>query len=177
MDLQIQGQIYHQAGSLLPLPNSEYQFLQIYFIGNNEDEADRRCEINRNTRRQIVLEIQNMLHQNNELVAMFKTAIDRMPTDNHKIIIRPDKAPPTEHSRRFNAPTIDDVAIVIVGEQFQKRDIVLHRRNDTLLRVPETHRSYDSLRYPLMFPRGEDGYHLNIKMINPSNGWFTFHIS
>lgn len=168
--LQIQGQIYHQAGSLLPFADADYQFLQIYFIGNDEEEANRRCNINSSTRREIILRIQTMLHRNNELVRMFKTAIDRMPSDNHQIIIRPDKAPPTEHSRRYNAPTIDDVAIVIVGEQFQRRDIVLQRRNDQLMRVPETHRSYDSLQYPLMFPRGEDGYHLTMKMINPVNG-------
>lgn len=139
--LQIQGQIYHQAGSLLPFADADYQFLQIYFIGNDQQEADRRCGINSSTKRHIILEIQAMLHANNELVRMFKTAIDRMPSDDHQIIIRPDKAPPTEHSRRFNAPTIDDVAIVIVGEQFQRRDIVLHRRNEQLMRVPETHRS------------------------------------
>ncbi|XP_028968934.1 uncharacterized protein LOC114828554, partial [Galendromus occidentalis] len=35
-----QGQIYHRAGSLLPLPNEEHQFLQIYFMG----DADQRIE-------------------------------------------------------------------------------------------------------------------------------------
>lgn len=30
--LQIQGQIYHKAGSLLPFPNENYQFLQIYVL-------------------------------------------------------------------------------------------------------------------------------------------------
>jgi len=55
-----------------------------------------------------------------------------MPSDNHRIIIRADKTPFGEHSRRFNAPTTDEVAIVIVGEQFSSRDIVLHRRNEQL---------------------------------------------
>lgn len=167
---QIQGQIYHRTGSLLPLPDADHEFLQIYFIGDNDQEADRRCVVARHTRRNIIVQIQEMLHQNNELVRTFKTAIDRMPTDNHQIVIRPDKAPPTEHARRFNAPTIDDVAIVIVGDQFRQRDIVLQRRNDQLLRVHETHRSYDSLQYPLMFPRGEDGYYVTINMVNPATG-------
>lgn len=167
---QIQGQVYHQVGSLLPLPDAEFEFLQIYFIGDEDQEADRRCAISSNARRDIVAQIQTMLHQNNELVRTFKTAMDHMPTDNHQIVIRPDKTPPTENSRRFNAPTIDDVAIVIVGDQFRQRDIVLQRRNEQLLRVAETHRSYDSLQYPLMFPRGEDGYHLTIKMVNPTTG-------
>lgn len=167
---QIQGQVYHQSGSLLPLPENDYKFLQIYFIGNDQQQVDRRCGINSSTRREIILELQAMLHQHNELVRTFKIAMDRLPSDNHQIIIRPDKAPPNEHSRRFNAPTIDDIAVVIVGEQHHQRDIVLQRRTDQLMRVPETHRSYDSLQYPLMFPRGEDGYHLTIKTINSANG-------
>lgn len=93
-----------------------------------------------------------------------------MPSDNHKIVIRADKTPAGEHARRFNAPTIDDVAIVIVGEEFQSRDIVLHRRNNQLQRVSETHRSYDALQYPILFWQGQDGYHLNIKIINPLTG-------
>jgi hypothetical protein len=48
---------------------------------------------------------------------LFKTAIDMMPCDTHKIVLHADKTPAGEHVRRFNAPTIDEVAIVIVGDQ------------------------------------------------------------
>ena len=44
--LQIQGQIYHLMGALLPLPKVDHQFLQIYFIGNTDAEVDRRCAHN-----------------------------------------------------------------------------------------------------------------------------------
>ncbi|XP_063907805.1 uncharacterized protein LOC135125948 [Zophobas morio] len=97
---------------------------------------------------------------------MFKIALDLMPSDSHKIIIRADKTPAGKHTRRFNSPTIDEVAVIIVGENLQSRDIVLHRRNSDLKRVSETHRSYDALQYPLIFWQGEDGYHFNIKMVN-----------
>lgn len=53
-----------------------------------------------------------------------------MPSDNHKIVIRADKTPAGQHARRFSAPTIDKVTIVVVGENLESRDIVLHRRND-----------------------------------------------
>lgn len=87
-----------------------------------------------------------------------------------KFVIRADKTPAGQHSRRFNAPTIDEVAIVIVGEQFESRDIILYRRNEQLKRVAETHRSYDALQYPILFWKGEDGYDFSIKMINPATG-------
>jgi hypothetical protein len=42
--------------------------------------------------------------------------MDMMPSDDHKIVIRSDKTPVGQHARRFNAHTIDEVAIVVVGK-------------------------------------------------------------
>lgn len=141
-------------------------------MGNTTDEVDQRCANNPSVRREIVAQLQNFLHENNELIRLFKTALDRMPSDEHKIVIRADKTPAGQHARQYNAPTIDEVAVVIVGENLESRDIVLHRRNDQLQRVNETHRSYDALQYPLIFWQGDDGYHFAIKMINPITGKF-----
>lgn len=150
----------------MPPENEEHKFLQIYFVGNSDTEIDQRCAINRAMKRQIIGELQELLHEHNALVRLFKTALEDMPSDDHTIIIRADKRPTGSH-----APTIDEIAVVIVGENVESRDIVLKRRNGgQLQRVYETHRSYDALQYPIMFCHGEDGYHLQIKMINPSTG-------
>lgn len=61
--LQIQGQIYHRAGSLLPFPDADHQFLQIYFIGDEIRELDRRCTIGSHTRQEIVSQLQTFFHQ------------------------------------------------------------------------------------------------------------------
>ncbi|XP_053595510.1 uncharacterized protein LOC128667831 [Microplitis demolitor] len=55
-----------------------------------------------------------------------------------------------------------EVAVIIVGQNFEKRDIILNSRDDKLKRISEIHRAYDTLQYPLMFCRGEDGYYINI---------------
>lgn len=52
-----------------------------------------------------------------------------MPNDDYKVVIRADKRPAGTHKRRFNPPTIDEIAILIVGENLETRDIVLTRRN------------------------------------------------
>lgn len=39
---KIQGQVYHRIGSLLPSTGQEPSFLQIYFVGNDEKEAEIR---------------------------------------------------------------------------------------------------------------------------------------
>ncbi|UYV74016.1 hypothetical protein LAZ67_11001852, partial [Cordylochernes scorpioides] len=160
---KVQGQIYYHAGSLLPLPNDEHKYFQIYFMGNTDEQINRRCQLNVSTKREIVAELQNMFEQHNELIKLFKTAFEQMPSDDYKVIIKADKTPIGQH-----APTIDEVAIVIVGEEFNSRDIILHRRNGGVQKVSETHRSYDALQYPILFWQGEDGYHFNINMRNPT---------
>ena len=46
----------------------------------------------------------------------------------------------------------------------------MHLRDHGVDRVRETHRSYDSLQYPLMHVYGEDGYDFNWHQVNPSTG-------
>ncbi|CAE1259096.1 unnamed protein product [Acanthosepion pharaonis] len=47
------------------------------------------------------------------------------------------------------------------GDQHNRRDIIIESRGSGLRRISETHRSYDALQYPLLFPYG-DGYHFGI---------------
>jgi PIF1-like helicase/Helitron helicase-like domain at N-terminus len=137
-------------------------------MGNTDDQINRRCHLHVNTKREIVAGLQNFFEEHNELLKLFKTAIEQMPSDDYRIVIKADKTPVGQHERKFNAPTIEEVAIVIVGEEFHSRDVILYRRNGNLERVSETHRSYDALQYPILFWQGEDGYHFNISMKNPT---------
>ena len=167
---KVQGQVYHRVGSLLPPENEEPKFLQIYFMGDERQEAQQRCNNIPGTRQDIVTEVQQMLHQHNDYVHIFKSTLQRMPSDQYRVVIRPDKKPAWEHARRFNEPLTNEVAIVIVGNEFDKRDIVLEKKNNQLQRVAETHRSYDALQYPLIFWQGEDGYNFLIMQTDPITG-------
>lgn len=53
---------------------------------------------------------------NHAMIWLFKTALNRIPSDDNKVVIRAGKRPAGTHERQFNAATIDEVAIVIVGE-------------------------------------------------------------
>lgn len=139
-------------------------------MADPDAEIDKRCAHNPLVKRTIVQELQMLLHQNKNFVNMFKVALDRILSDSHNIVIRTDKTPAGKHTRRFNSPTIDEVAVVIVGEYLQSGDIVLHRWNNDLKRVSETRRSYDALQYPLILWQGGDGYHFNMKMVNEVTG-------
>ncbi|XP_037871618.1 uncharacterized protein LOC119629558 [Bombyx mori] len=166
----VQGQVYHRIGSLLPANNEQPKFLQLYFMGDEKNEADRRCQNIQGIERDTVLKIQRMLHEHNRLINTFKTALERMPGEDYRLVMHPDRTPSGEHERRYNAPLINEVAALVTGEQFAFRDIVLQARDDTLTRVPDTHKFYDALQYPIIFSKGQEGYHFQVPQINPVTG-------
>jgi len=49
--------------------------------------------------------LQHLFHENNDLVRLFKIAIDLMPIDTHKIVVSADKTPIVEQVRRYNVST------------------------------------------------------------------------
>ncbi|GFU47500.1 helitron_like_N domain-containing protein [Trichonephila clavipes] len=75
-----------------------------------------------------------------------------------------------EHAGRFNAPTVDEVAVIMVGDPVDKRSIKITRRDNTISTISDLHRSYDALQYPLIFWQGQDEYHLNMKQYDPNTG-------
>ena len=167
---KIQGQAYHQIGSLLPLSGDEAKFLQIYFVGDEEEQTRIRRSHQPGIKADTVTSLQRMLHDSNKYVKTLKSTVDQMPTEEYRVKICANKTPRGEHARRYNAPVPNDVGIVIVGEEFKTRDIILHSRDDTVRRINELHRSYDALQYPLMFSTGEDGYCIDIPQTVPSTG-------
>ncbi|GFT50065.1 helitron_like_N domain-containing protein [Nephila pilipes] len=91
-----------------------------------------------------------------------------LKNDNYQIVIKDDKVPFGEHVGRFNAPTVNKVAVIMVGDPINNRAIKI-----TLsVRISDLHRSYGALQYPLIFCQGQDEYHLNIKQCDSSAGKF-----
>ncbi|KAK4328215.1 hypothetical protein Pmani_001335 [Petrolisthes manimaculis] len=164
---KIPGQYYHKIGSLLPLPEEEPKYVQVYFINTSKEEADRRCVLNDGVDLAIITDIQEMLHTTHPYVRSFKLALEEMEVPDHKVFINADKRPEGEHARRFNAPVANEIGVVLVGEQHGSRDIILKQRDHQLTRIKETHRAYDCLQYPLMFVRGEDGYNFELYQVDP----------
>jgi hypothetical protein len=68
--------------------------------------------------------------------------------------------------RRYNRPTAAEVPLILPrsGEdEYDARDIVVHERGGGLKPISELRSDYLPLRYPLLFPRGEEGWHQNIR--------------
>ena len=133
------GQVDHKVGSLLPMPNKPHKFLQIYFMGGEDvnrvdpertltNHVDAHCgynNLNLPEARCIIGELDALLNEDNELLKFFKSHMHELLSDNHAIVINPDKRPAGEHVHRFNAPVIDDVAGIMVGDCRVTREIVI----------------------------------------------------
>ena len=167
---RIQGQVYHLIGSIAPSTVESPKFFQIYFIDNQESQVATRCAIVDGLRPDIVSSINQLLIDHNHYVEVFKLAKEIFeqqdnPT-NVKVVISEAKRPIGEHSRRYNSPLSDDVGILMPNDTINNRDIMLPYRDGGLRHISELHRSYDPLQYPLLFPHGTDGWHINLKLQN-----------
>ena len=87
-----------------------------------------------------------MLHTVNIYIKELKIAIGKVLStcDNFKVVIWANKRPLESHIGCFNAPSTNEISLVIVRQQFEKRDIILEGRDNKLL------------QYPLLFCRGEE---------------------
>ncbi|GBM28512.1 hypothetical protein AVEN_112585-1 [Araneus ventricosus] len=119
---KVQGQIYHKSGSLLPVPSENAKFSQTYIIGDEEKEVNQRWDNISGVRRDIVLNLQRMFYGNNQLIKTLKAALEDMPSDECKVVIRADRRPVGEHERRFNNPQINEVAIIIARSNCDRRN-------------------------------------------------------
>lgn len=94
-------------------------------------------------------------------------------------------------SRRYNLPSVSEVAALIVGDfdiANSNRDIIVQTQSGDLQRVPLLGASYLPMQYPLLFPRGEDGFVEDIAFSSASSApiikrgkvtlreWFAYRI-
>ena len=163
---KVQGQVYHRIGGLSPRQNSGPQFAQLYFVGDEHIEASLRNSIIPGLDDDILLHLQRMLHANNAYVRSLKKARDIFSEhgEEYKLVIDANERPTNAHRGRYNAPSCEEVAVLMANEKYGRRDIVLQYVDDGHLdRISETHRSYDPLQYPVLFPKGEDGYSIDYR--------------
>ncbi|CAE1331970.1 unnamed protein product [Acanthosepion pharaonis] len=171
---KVQGHVYHLMGSLLADQGEPPQFLQIYFLADYNEQGDAHFSIlpsdfSVGPRRDILFSLQDTLHETNSYIRSLKFALQKNSSPSFSVVNDADRRPDGEHERRFNAPACNDVAEVIQGKEHNSRDIVISYRGGGLRRISETHRSYDCLQYPLLFPYGSDGYHFKIPICQASS--------
>ncbi|KAJ6456618.1 hypothetical protein C8R47DRAFT_1029309, partial [Mycena vitilis] len=177
---KIQGALYHHVGALLPQPGATPAYAQLYFYSTDEANRARlrRNQGNNNTsglNNAVMGILDHVLRENNAYVQVFKTAHERMraqealhpnvPSEIYAVI----RCEAGTDPRRYNAPTVDEVAVILPGDGSREtvhRDLIVHYRNGAypLKRIYETSASYQPMVYVLLFPHGENGWHSKIPL-------------
>ncbi|KAK5809422.1 hypothetical protein F5H01DRAFT_280754, partial [Linnemannia elongata] len=179
---QVKGQLYHKIGGILPPTGQQPQFAQIYFHDSDQGaEADLRLDFiygprNQNVQngrgrdgaqerekdRRIIGILQRLMYRYNPYARRFKTIGDRIRADNAPVLGLKIVCQRAGDERRYNRPTADEFAAILPGVATDapgNRDIVIQLRDNTLHQVSALHQAYFPLCYPLLFLRGEDGFH------------------
>lgn len=110
---KIRGQVHHRIGSLRPNQGQEEQFLQLYFVDDEERQAAMRAShfAAKHPRMPLVRELQQLLHHVNPLVRALRIALDEPSNESLRICLRADGFG-ADHPRRYNIPTVDEVRLI-----------------------------------------------------------------
>jgi hypothetical protein len=166
---RIQGGLYHKIGSMCLAERQHPQFTQLY-IHDMENERQNHHIVMPLLDPTTMDRLLTMMYNINPYVKVFKMARDMMategvPTDLKLRFI----ASRTKDARQYNVPMANEITTLMVGDGFEvidRRDVVVAQQVGPFQRISELHVGYMALHYPLLFPYGEDGWHLNI----PLNG-------
>ena len=161
---RIQGALHHSMGSLLPPPGERPRFAQVYMFDSAQEQLQFRHETHPNLQLDILQLLSAILQDINPYVQFWQNSAERIAR-NAQLTIRLTMLNPTDRDpRRYNRPTADEVAAIIVQPENDNepldRDIIIQRRNTgELRRISQHSPSYIPMRYPLIFPHGEEGWH------------------
>ncbi|CAI0492753.1 unnamed protein product [Linum tenue] len=156
-------------GSLLPPEGKKPKFSQLYVFDTEDEVGDRLSNFassGLSLKPRIVDGLIKMFDQTNELVRSFRR-VGREVQDpvNHNLRLRITGAR-EETNRQYALPTGSDIAGLIPGDfsaEEDGRDIIINHREEGLQRINCLNPKFHALQFPILFPYGEDGFHLGIK--------------
>lgn len=156
-----QGQIYHYIDSLFP-SGSTPSYLQLYFY-DTEEELKYRTGIATNLNPLTVKKVMAALEENP--YSKFFRSLRGIPNlDTCEIRL---KANPKLTDSTSAPPCASQVAAIWSEDrssnELRERDILVHHHAGHSQTIRYYYGCYNSLQYPLLFHRGEPGWHLGIE--------------
>lgn len=172
---RIQGSVHHLMGPLMPDDGLKPKFAQIYTLDGTQDQIEARQHYFNDLNPSTLLIAQRCLRSINPYVQGFKSCYDRLKEDEERhpieaMSVRIQQLDPRRTNRgTYNRPTTTEVARVIITPTDAARgridrDIRVETKEGGLMSIPDWHPSYMALRYPVLFPFGEQSWHDRIPM-------------
>ncbi|KAF7812042.1 ATP-dependent DNA helicase PIF1 [Senna tora] len=160
----------HLIGDLLPGADETPRFSQLYIYDTDNEVFNRMRNASSSTTEDpcdasVVMQLLQMLDSINPFVKVFRSVKDHPSLSSRDSLRLKLIKKRTTDARIYNLCTADEIAALIVGDFDPKnveRDIIVEERSGTLQRIDELHPLYLPMQYPLMFPRGEDGYQQDV---------------
>lgn len=168
---RIGGELYHSIGTLAPATARPASYAQLY-IHDPVEALRTRGNRNRNLRMDTMSRLQEMLNEHHFYAHVFRHAHEVMTAEQSEDVSMRLCVDACQDRRRFNLPTSDEIAAVLPGDGSQvtqSRDIILRSRDGPLHRMSEGHPAYAPLHYVMLFPRGEDGWSFDSRLLQPQN--------
>jgi hypothetical protein len=165
--LTFQGAVCHQIGSLIPHEGERPKFAQIYVLDPLE-ATQRRLSIFTHLNSDMVQSIEEILRVHNPFARKFHR-ISRFISEGVdltnvavKLTLLAGQDP-----RTHNAPTSSEISVVVPdGSTSNNREIIVYAKRQGLQQIKETSPYFEPLRYPLLFPHGELGWHPELRHTN-----------
>ncbi|PPR01840.1 hypothetical protein CVT24_001728 [Panaeolus cyanescens] len=160
---RIHGELCHRTGSLLPPPQRQPIYAQLYFY-DPRSSLDLRMQNNAGSqlREDTMAALQRIIYDHHQYAPLYLHAYEilRDYSDADDVSIRLRVVPGTVRSqqeplqlqgdiRTYRPPTADDVCLIYPEDPTAEwRDIILRRRSGRLERISECHPAYAPLQYP-----------------------------
>jgi hypothetical protein len=164
--LRINGSVHHNLSNFLPEKN-DHTFSHIYIMDPN-CQLDRRNKLYPNLDKDILKNLQEILHKNNPFVKLYRQVGERLKTEpatDIKIVLKNNY----KKDKRYNVPTANEIAVLMIDDENKsnERDIVIEAKceinqnnySKKFTRINEYFNIYDPLQYVLMFQHGDFGWH------------------
>ncbi|XP_027171707.1 uncharacterized protein LOC113771310 [Coffea eugenioides] len=160
---RVQGQVYHFLNGLSESTDRS-SGIQLY-IFDTDEQLKRRvasCDKLRETTLRLLMDILS----ENPYARFFKDLRDVPNINNFNIALN---CYPALDQRVYNLPSTSQVAAIWTESDDQSLDkqahILVYTHSNTSYRIQHYYGCYDPLQYPLLFPRGESGWHHGIKRV------------
>ena len=166
---RVQGQIYHDLPGLMPNENGP-EYFQLYFHDTANEFENRMSIISNGSLKEKIVEKLMRILEVNPYAKFFRRLEEYQSINDIQIHITKDIR---LDQRVYNSPTTDQVAAIwIEGNNANipfERDIVVHSHSGQRHKIKHYFGCYDALQYPILFPKGDVGWHQNIPKVNDSN--------
>jgi len=167
---KIHDAFYHRAGPLTATDGRAPKYAQLYFYDVDTANSYRSAQSsNQNCNVNLLHQISVQLNEVNPFVQSFHTMKDfceREP-NIHKDVSMFITVNRGVDLRRYNDAVATDVAVIfstVDGEPpFERNMISFNKSTGTIYNVSVLDSSLDPLAYPLLFPNGDTGWHVNMK--------------